>query len=196
VSCVDFRNKITYLLRMVVIQSMIIYYAIRMHIQFDFYKKNSLEWLIFYVQYISSINVVVLEIIESEGMCHNRDSVQLTSPQIPLWLNARTVKQLGCCFFCWVSASWACWLCFCRFEHAALVSGSCRDRMGWYGLVKAKGFWRWCITLRITGFLAPAQSKARTVFVRYQHWDHGIESHWRYGYLCPFILCLCCPLCR
>jgi hypothetical protein len=29
-----------------------------------------------------------------------------------------------------------------------------------------------------------------------EHWDHGFESHSRHGYLCAFILCLCCSLCR
>jgi hypothetical protein len=29
-----------------------------------------------------------------------------------------------------------------------------------------------------------------------EHWARGFESHSRYGYLCPLILCLCCPVCR
>jgi hypothetical protein len=29
-----------------------------------------------------------------------------------------------------------------------------------------------------------------------KHWDRGFESHLRHGYLCAFILCLCCPVCR
>jgi hypothetical protein len=27
-------------------------------------------------------------------------------------------------------------------------------------------------------------------------WDRAFESHLRHGWLCAFILCLCCPLCR
>jgi hypothetical protein len=29
-----------------------------------------------------------------------------------------------------------------------------------------------------------------------QHWDRGLESHWRHGCLCVFILCLRCPVTR
>jgi hypothetical protein len=29
-----------------------------------------------------------------------------------------------------------------------------------------------------------------------KHWDHGFESHLRYGCLFAFILCLCHPVCR
>jgi hypothetical protein len=35
-----------------------------------------------------------------------------------------------------------------------------------------------------------------TVAAPLGHWDHGIESHLRHGYLCAFILCLCCSVCR
>jgi hypothetical protein len=29
-----------------------------------------------------------------------------------------------------------------------------------------------------------------------ERWDRGFESHSRYGCLCAFTLCLCCPVCR
>jgi hypothetical protein len=32
--------------------------------------------------------------------------------------------------------------------------------------------------------------------LRHEPWDCGFESHSRYGCLCVFILCLCCPVCR
>jgi hypothetical protein len=29
-----------------------------------------------------------------------------------------------------------------------------------------------------------------------EHWGRGFASHSRHGYLCTFILCLCCSVCR
>jgi hypothetical protein len=29
-----------------------------------------------------------------------------------------------------------------------------------------------------------------------ESWDRGFESHLRHGYLCAFILYLCCSVCR
>jgi hypothetical protein len=28
-----------------------------------------------------------------------------------------------------------------------------------------------------------------------EHWDRGFESHSKHGYMCAFILCLCCSVC-
>jgi hypothetical protein len=44
--------------------------------------------------------------------------------------------------------------------------------------------------------IVAARSEAWTAFTRSNNWDRGFESHLRHGWLCAFILCSCCPVCR
>jgi hypothetical protein len=52
-----------------------------------------------------------------------------------------------------------------------------------------------------TKVLVPADHSGGAVegmncFRTLEHWDRGFESNSRHGYLCAFILCLCCCVCR
>jgi hypothetical protein len=54
----------------------------------------------------------------------------------------------------------------------------------------------WNSLIRDAPISVAARSKAWTVLPRLKRWGRGFESDSRHGCLCPFILCLCCSVCR